>query len=64
MKREVNMRKPCENPTDRAIEEGMAARHRTKLQVDGRIITDPLGSWTGTPTDDIYDLPIQDADDL
>ena len=46
------------------IEEGMAARHRTKLQVDGRIITDPLGSWTGTPTDDIYDLPSQDADDL
>ena len=25
--------------------------------------TDPLGSWTGIPTDE-DDLPVQDADDL
>ena len=31
---------------------------------NGEIITDPLGSWTGVPTDDPYDEPIQDADDL
>ena len=31
---------------------------------DDGIITDPLGSWTGVPTDSPYDLPIQDADDL
>ena len=34
------------------------------LPREERIITDPLGSWTGTPVDDIYDKPIQDADDL
>ena len=34
------------------------------LPEEERIITDPLGSWTGTPVDDFYDKPIQDADDL
>lgn len=28
------------------------------------IIVDPQGSWTGVPTEDPYDKPIQDADDL
>lgn len=28
------------------------------------IDTDPLGSWTGTPSDDKYSEPVQDADDL
>ena len=28
------------------------------------IIVDPQGSWTGVPSDDPYDKPIQDADDL
>ena len=64
MKREVNMRKAYEDPSKKAIEEGMDQRNRTKLQSDGRIITDPLGSWTGTPTDDIFDMPVQDVDDL
>ncbi len=31
---------------------------------DNEIITDPFGSYTGVPTDDPYDKPIQDADDL
>ena len=34
-----------------------------KYESDGRIITDPLGSWTGIPLNP-YDTPIQDADDL
>ena len=25
---------------------------------------DPLGSWTGVPSDDAYETPTQDADDL
>ena len=29
-----------------------------------KINTDPFGSWTGVPTDDPYEKPIQDADDL
>ena len=33
------------------------------LPEEERIITDPLGSWTGTPIDK-FDMPIQDADDL
>lgn len=28
------------------------------------IVTDPFGSWTGVPYDDIYDTPVQDVDDL
>ena len=31
---------------------------------ESEIITDPFGSYTGVPTDDPYDKPIQDADDL
>ena len=30
----------------------------------GEINTDPFGSWTGVSTDDPYEKPIQDADDL
>lgn len=29
-----------------------------------RINTDPDGSWTGVSTEDPFDKPIQDADDL
>lgn len=35
-----------------------------RYESDGRIITDPLGSWTGVPTDSPFDTPIQDVDDL
>ena len=28
------------------------------------INTDPFGSWTGVSTDDPYEKPVQDADDL
>ena len=35
-----------------------------KMSTDeGRIDTDPYGSYTGVP-DDPYDEPVQDADDL
>ena len=42
----------------------MKARPEVKSEPDGRIITDPFGSWTGTPVDDIFDTPVQDVDDL
>ncbi len=29
-----------------------------------KINTDPFGSYTGVPTDDPYERPIQDQDDL
>ena len=34
-----------------------------KRSSGSRIVTDPLGSWTGVP-EDPDDLPVQDADDL
>ena len=34
------------------------------LPIEERIITDPLGSWTGRVVDDKFDMPVQDADDL
>ena len=67
MKREVNMRMT----KMREIEEGSDGKinlHSPKpepvMQADGRINTDPLGSWTGTATDNIMDKPVQDVDDL
>ena len=39
---------------------GVTFRKKRADQID----TDPLGSWTGVPTDDPYEKPIQDADDL
>ena len=52
-------------------EEKSAEKRRRKSYTDndlimhseGRIDTDPQGSWTGTPSDP-NDAPIQDADDL
>ena len=29
-----------------------------------KIITDPMGSWTGVPDDPFFGQPIQDVDDL
>ena len=55
MKREVNMRhgnnKNVEKKDDKNIK-------------SDTIITDPMGSWTGVVTDNIYDEPVQDVDDL
>ena len=34
------------------------------MAADSQINTDPNGSWTGFPTDDPYEAPVQDADDL
>ena len=35
-----------------------------KNEITDKIVTDPLGSWTGVPVDDPYEKPVQDADDL
>lgn len=35
----------------------------SKKRTGGKIETDPLGSWTGTPADE-KEIPVQDADDL
>ena len=34
------------------------------MSADARINTDPNGSWTGVATEDPYEKPVQDADDL
>ena len=34
------------------------------MSIDKSINTDPFGSWTGVPTDNFFDKPIQDVDDL
>ena len=45
-------------------EQGIPKLYESTMQSDGRIIVDPFGSWTGVPTDDILDTPVQDVDDL
>lgn len=42
-------------------------KHSVVNMMDGAedgIVTDPQGSYTGVPTEDPDDRPIQDADDL
>ena len=34
-----------------------------QMMKEGPSQTDPLGSWTGKP-ENIYEVPVQDADDL
>ncbi len=34
-----------------------------QIMNEGPSGTDPLGSWTGKPSDE-YEVPVQDADDL
>ena len=60
MKKKTNQ----SNQTKNDKEQGITKSYKSSMQSDGRIIVDPLGSWTGVPTDDIFDMPIQDADDL
>ncbi len=36
----------------------------SEYDFEGRINTDPFGSWTGKATDNIYEEPVQDVDDL
>ena len=53
MKREINMRKNNDQ------------RNTKKGEEQGRIITDPFGSYTGVPLDSYNDeKPVQDVDDL
>ena len=58
-----------ENPsgkkeTEQGIDNAIPEPHFTRMQPDGRIVTDPFGSWTGTPLYDGDDVPVQDVDDL
>ena len=55
MKKEINMRKELTKK-----EKGSAFN----LKADSAINTDPYGSYTGVSTDNKYERPIQDADDL
>ncbi|MBR2344123.1 MAG: hypothetical protein IKA64_07710 [Clostridia bacterium] len=60
MKREINMRRGGEGHTEKQHTKNEGA----KMSTDERINTDPFGMWTGVPTDDKYEKPVQDADDL
>ena len=66
MKREVNMRTPIENMKGNSSSKKKAPTpiNDPQKEKESRIISDPLGSWTGVPMDDVHDKPVQDADDL
>jgi hypothetical protein len=42
---------------------GDTVKRKGKGYSDPKIISDPLGSYTGRPID-IFEVPVQDADDL
>ena len=64
------MKKDVKSAKNQKSEAQQSRGDRTKfpptdyLPKEERIITDPLGSWTGIPVDNAYDKPVQDADDL
>ncbi len=64
MKKEVNMLRIKSNKSEQGSIDNTEEKNKTTMQSDGRIITDPLGSWTGTPVGDIFEPPVQDVDDL
>ena len=59
MKREINMRKVTEKHN---FESNM--ENKSIMSTEGRINTDPFGSYTGFPTENPNERPVQDADDL
>ena len=46
------------------IEQGIPEIPMPSVQDYSGIVTDPFGSWTGVPSDDPLDTPVQDVDDL
>lgn len=66
MKREVNIRTLNQNEAEKGLNDKKVplSQEKKKTKSNSKIISDPLGSWTGVPTDPFFDMPIQDADDL
>ena len=64
MKREINMRY-VHKDTKADGKESCDKVYCKGADMSGdRINTDPLGMWTGVPTGEQYEEPVQDADDL
>jgi len=59
MKKELNMRR--EIPKKANVP---PLEYGAQMATEGRIDTDPQGMWTGVPTDELDNRPIQDVDDL
>ena len=64
MKKDVNSVKKQTKGTEQRRDDRTKYPPTDYLPKEERIITDPLGMWTGVPVDDVFDKPIQDADDL
>ncbi len=44
--------------------ETMQPTKKVENYYGGPTICDPLGSYTGQPSDEVYEVPVQDVDDL
>lgn len=44
--------------------ETMQPTKKVENYYGGPAMCDPLGSYTGQPADEVYEVPVQDADDL
>ena len=64
MKKDTNRSKNPKNPKEQGRVDRTKYPPTDYLPKEEKIITDPLGSWTGVPVDNFFDQPIQDADDL
>ena len=52
------------NEQNKAIHNKYTKPLKPLITIEQSIDTDPFGSWTGVPTDDYFDKPVQDVDDL
>ena len=64
MKKEENERKNAKNNKEQGSIGAINTSDKYQNGKKNEIITDPFGSWTGTPTDGKYEKPVQDVDDL
>lgn len=63
-KKEQNRNKSNYKPTKDTVNLRKTEVFTPDFSTKDGINTDPFGSWTGVSTDDPYEKPIQDADDL
>ena len=64
MKKEENAKKSTKINKEQGSFGSIEKGNRSTNVHKSEIITDPFGSWTGTPTDGKYEKPVQDVDDL
>ena len=54
----------CKKQNETSAQENAAEEIALEFVSSDNLLTDPLGSYTGTPADEAGEVPTQDVDDL